>query len=112
MARKTINERMYRNGQGQPHLQVAIWHRRPNEVTLSVYCFTGQKTPERRLLKREVYPYVEGGMTKTELAQTAKTLALVVAMELGEPDPFITGNSPELKAPVIQVKPKEKANER
>ena len=110
MARKSINERMYRNSRGQPHLQVAIWHQRPNEVALSVYCYINNQRLERQLLKRELYPYVEGGMTKTELAQTAKTLALVVAMELGEPDPFITGNTPELKQPVIQVKHKEKAN--
>lgn len=108
MARKTINERMYRNEQGQPVLQVAMWHERPNTLTLSVYWFAGNTRLDRMLLKRERYPLIEGGMTKAEFAHTVKTLALVCAMELGEPDPFITGNAPELKPPVIKVTHKEK----
>jgi hypothetical protein len=110
MARKTINERMYRNERGQPVLQVSMWHEKPHTITLSVYYFLG-KDRRREMLKRERYPFVEGGMTKSEFAQTVKTLALVCAMELGEPDPFITGNSPELKPLVISVTHKEKSNE-
>jgi hypothetical protein len=110
MARKTINERMYRNAQGQPYLQVAMWHERPGVLSLSVYYFVGGKTLERVLYRRELYPFVEGGMTKAEFAQTVKTLALVCAMELGEPDPYITGNMPILKPPVISVTHKEKSN--
>lgn len=107
MARVPLSERLHRNSQGQIVLQIAMWHERPEVLTLSVYGFVGQAHLERIVLKRERYPFVKNGMTKAEFAQTCKTLALVVALELGEPDPYITGNQPTPLPRVIDVKLKQ-----
>lgn len=107
MARVPLSERLHRNGQGQTVLQVAMWHDRPGQITLSVYGFIGNAHLERIVLKRERYPFVKDGMTKAEFAQTCKTLALVVALELGEPDPYITGNQPTPRPGIIDVRLKQ-----
>ena len=107
MAHIPLSERLHRNSQDQIVLQIAMWHERPEVITLSVYGFVGKVRLERIVLKRARYPFVQDGMTKAEFAQTCKTLALVVALELGEPDPYITGNQPTPLPGVIDVKLKQ-----
>jgi hypothetical protein len=85
MAHIPLSERLHRNSQDQIVLQIAMWHERTEVITLSVYGFVGKVRLERIVLKRQRYPFDKDGMTKAEFAQTCKTLALVVALELGEP---------------------------
>lgn len=105
MARRTLSERLHRNEQGQIVLQIALWHDRPGQVALSVYGFFGTKSLERVVLKRQRYPFgTEESLSKAELVRTCQTLALVVALELGEPDPYVTGNQPIPRPGIIDVK--------
>jgi hypothetical protein len=52
--------------------------------------------------------YANEALVPEERMQTLKTLALLVALQIGEPDPFITGTTPDIKEPVINVKHRRK----
>lgn len=96
--------------QGGVLLRVSMWHERPEVLTLSVTGyypagFKGRNDPI--LLARETFPLVQGGITKPELAQTVKNMALMVAMQLGEPDAHIVSNDPfVMREALIKVQAK------
>lgn len=98
---------------GRIVLRVSMRHERPEVLTLSVHAYYAlaiRSMPgvgEPLLLARETYPFVKNGLTKTEMAHTVKNLALMVAMQLGEPDAHIVSNDPMMKREaLIHVQPK------
>lgn len=96
--------------QGGVLLRVSMWHERPEVITLSVngyYAVGGIGRNEPILLARERFPLVQGGITKPELALTVKNMALMVAMQLGEPDAHIVSNDPfVMREALIKVQAK------
>ena len=99
--------------EGRIVLRVSMWHERQEVMTLSVQAFyarairTRPGASEALLLARERYPFVKDGLTKSELAHTVKNLALMVAMQLGEPDAHIVSDDPTVKREaLISVSPK------
>ena len=98
---------------GRIVLRVSMWHERPEVLTLSVQAFYARSIRSKPgatdaiLLARESYPFVKDGLNKTEMAHTVKNLALMVAMQLGEPDAHIVSNDPTVeREALISVKPK------
>ena len=94
----------YRNEHGQTVLQVAI-RKWPDRVALVVSAFR-KPDGDRVVIRSE--SYTNEALAPEERMQTLKTLALLVALQIGEPDPFITGNTPDIKEPVINVKHRRK----
>lgn len=94
----------YRNERGQTVLHVAI-RKWPDRVSLIVSTFNALDGA-RVVLRSE--SYTNEALAPEERMQTLKTLALLVALQIGEPDPFITGNTPDIKEPVINVKHRRK----
>lgn len=91
----------YRNEHGQTVLHVAIrkWPDRAL-LTLTVSAF---KEPDGARVVLRSESYTNEALAPEERMQTLKTLALLAALQIGEPDPFITGTTPDIKEPVINV---------
>ncbi len=94
----------YRNERGQTVLHVAI-RKGPDHVVLIVSAF---KEPDGARVVLRSESYTNEALAPEERMRTLKTLALLVALEIGEPDPFITGTTPDIKEPVINVKHRRK----
>lgn len=89
----------YRNERGQTVLHIAI-RKWPDRASLIVTAFQAHNGA-RVVLRTQ--SYTTEALAPEERMQTLKTLALLAALEIGEPDPFITGNTPDIKEPVINV---------
>lgn len=111
MQSKKLKALMYRNEAGQLVLHVAVKpHRDTVLLTVSAYRFEQGKLTAVPV-RQEMPDLKNDPLTKPELVEMVRNMALMYAMSIGEPEIDIVSNHPTAKPePVIQVG-KEKSND-
>jgi hypothetical protein len=108
---KVAKPKLYRNEAGQLVLHVAVKsHHDVALLVVSAYTF---KRDELAALPvhQEIHDTKKDPLTKPELVEMVRNMALMYAMSRGEPDIDIVSNHPTVKRePVIQVR-KGKSND-
>ena len=111
MQRKKLKALMYRNEAGQLVLHVAVKsHRDTALLTVSAYRFEQGKltaVPVHEI----AHDLQDDPLTKPELVEMVRNMALMYAMSIGESEIDIVSNHPTVKQdPIIKMK-KEKSND-